>query len=267
MKKGRLAVVGTGIITPAHLSQESINRIEVADVVHSLVPDPLGYSTLEKLNSNIKDLGNLYFDQKSNKNGTNRHESYILMVDSVLKDVRAGMHVCAIFYGHPGVFVYPSHQMVKQAKKEGFDAEMLPAISAEDCLFADLGVDPGDRGCQAYEASQFLFYHHSINPNAALILWQIGVVGDETLTKLTPSKDGLFMLREKLLEYFPDNHKTIVYEASILPIIPPRTEEVTIQDLVNIKVNSVTTLYVPPLSNPRLNIEFCKKWKVDIEHL
>jgi hypothetical protein len=33
---------------------------------------------------------------------------------------------------------------------------MLPGISAEDCLFADLGIDPGIYGCQSYEATDFL---------------------------------------------------------------------------------------------------------------
>jgi hypothetical protein len=35
---------------------------------------------------------------------------------------------------------------------------MLPAISAEDCLFADLGVDPADHGCPSYEATDFLVH-------------------------------------------------------------------------------------------------------------
>ncbi|MBL4703608.1 MAG: hypothetical protein JKY54_03745, partial [Flavobacteriales bacterium] len=108
MKKGSLVIVGTGILTPAHLSQESINRIETADIVHVLVPDPLGLSTIKKLNSNIKNLGDLYFDAETGKNGANRLEAYNLMVDSILTDVRNGLKVCAIFYGHPGVFVYPS---------------------------------------------------------------------------------------------------------------------------------------------------------------
>ena len=33
---------------------------------------------------------------------------------------------------------------------------MLPAISAEDCLFADVGIDPAMTGCQSYEATDFM---------------------------------------------------------------------------------------------------------------
>jgi len=171
------------------------------------------------------------------------------------------------FYGHPGVFVYPSHESVTIAKEEGFEAEMLPAISAEDCLYADLGIDPGDLGCQAYEASQFLFYKHSINTCAMLILWQIGVIGDETLTKFEPSENGLAMLKEKLLEHYPSNHLVTLYEASTLPIMEPRIEKISVDKLADMQINAITTLYIPSLANPELNTNFCKRWNIDISQL
>ena len=267
MKKGSLVIVGTGLLTPAHLSQESINRIKTADVVHLLIPDALGYSTIKKLNSNIKNLADLYFDINSDRNGSNRLEAYNLMVDSILADVRSGLRVCVIFYGHPGVFVYPSHESISKARKEGFEATMLPSISAEDCLFADLGVDPGDLGCQAYEASQLLFYKHSINNNAALILWQIGVVGDVSLTQLKPAENGLVMLKEKLLKWYPADHQITLYEASTLPIMAPRIESIRIDDLTAAEVTAITTAYVPPLAEPELDLEFCGRWNVDIGQL
>ncbi len=267
MKKGSLVIVGTGILTPAHLSQESINQIEVADIVHVLVPDPLGLSTIRDLNPNIKDLRDLYFDQNSSKNGSNRLEAYDLMVKSILADVRGGNRVCAIFYGHPGVFVYPSHVSILKAKAEGFDAKMLPAISAEDCLYADLGFDPGDSGCQAYEVSQFLFYQHTINVNALLILWQIGVVGDETLTKFTPAKHGLEMLRDGLLDWYPQDHQVILYEATRLPIMPARIDYVSIDDLPKSDVQAITTLVIPAIATPQLDHRFCDKWSINKSQL
>ena len=64
------------------------------------------------------------------------------MAEAILEPVRAGKRVCAAFYGHPGVFVLPSHDAISRARAEGFEATMLPGVSAEDCLVADLGVDP-----------------------------------------------------------------------------------------------------------------------------
>ena len=54
------------------------------------------------------------------------------------------------------VFVQPSHESIAIARLEGFSARMLPGISAEDCLFADIGLDPGKDGCQSFEATDFL---------------------------------------------------------------------------------------------------------------
>lgn len=258
MKKGSLIIVGTGLSAPAHLSQETISQIRAADVVHHLFSDPLGKSTVEKLNNNCKDLGDYYYK------GKNRLESYNIMVDEILKDVRKGKNVCTIFYGHPGVFVHPSHKSIRIARKEGYSAKMLPAISAEDCLIADLGIDPGGFGCQQYETSQFMFYQHIVNPHAAMILWQIGLAGDATIsTDLKPAKDGLVMLKESLLNWYPEDHQITLYEAAVLPIMPPRIEHLTIGQLDTAKVNVITTLYIPAVTPPPLDQAFCDKWGIN----
>jgi hypothetical protein len=91
--------------------------------------------------------------------------------------------VCGVFYGHPGVFSQAPHRAIEQARREGFQAHMEPGISAEDCLYADLGIDPGNVGCQHYEASQFMFYRRVVDPSAYLILWQIGIAGDRSVSR------------------------------------------------------------------------------------
>ncbi len=267
MKTGSLTIVGTGILTPAHLSQETISVIKSADIVHALIPDALGISTITKLNNNIKNLGDLYYRKEQNKNGNSRLDGYNLMIEAILADVKKDLKVCAIFYGHPGIFVFPSHVAIEKAKSAGYKAQMLPAISAESCLYADLGVDPGDLGCQSYEASQFVFYKHQINTSAALILWQLGVVGDETLTSLKPTDNGLKMLQERLLAFYPKEHSITLYEASTLPIMPPRIESIKIGDLDSAQINTITTGYIPPLNEPELDITFCEKWNIDLNHL
>jgi hypothetical protein len=54
--------------------------------------------------------------------------------------------LCVALYGHPGVFACVGHEAIERARAEGIDAQMLPGISAEDCLFAELGVDPAVGG-------------------------------------------------------------------------------------------------------------------------
>ena len=89
--------------------------------------------------------------------GRSRLDTYQDMVDRILACVREGSDVCVAFYGHPGVFVYPSHEAIKRARIEGYKATMLPGISAEDCLFADLGIDPGKAVAKASRLRTFSY--------------------------------------------------------------------------------------------------------------
>ena len=95
----------------------------------------------------------------------------------MLRDVRAGHVVLGIFYGHPGVFVSPSHRAIAIAREEGYKARMLPGVSAEDYLFADLGFDPACEGCVTYEASDLLIRNRPLNPSSHNIIWQVGAIG------------------------------------------------------------------------------------------
>ena len=95
----------------------------------------------------------------------------------MLREVRLGYNVMGIFYGHPGVFVSPSHTAITRARKEGFKAKMLPGISAADCMYADLGFDPSKYGCMTYEATELLLKTRTLDPSVINIIWQVGAVG------------------------------------------------------------------------------------------
>ena len=95
----------------------------------------------------------------------------------MLREVRAGFRVLGVFYGHPGVFVSPSHRALVLAREEGYEARMLPGISAEDYMFAELEVDPATHGCVTYEASELLLRNRTLDPTSHNVIWQVGSVG------------------------------------------------------------------------------------------
>ena len=99
----------------------------------------------------------------------------------MLREVRKGHHVLGVFYGHPGVFVSPTHRALALASKEGYYAKMLPGISAEDYMFADLDFDPSVYGCMTCEASELLLRNRRLNPSTHNIIWQVGSVGINTM--------------------------------------------------------------------------------------
>jgi len=167
------------------------------------------------------------------------------MVDEILSTVRRGGQVCVAFYGHPGVFVNPSHEAIRRARDEGFDARMVPSVSADACLFADLGVDPSEFGCQSYEATDMLARGLPINPSVALILWQVGVIGNMTYA---PEGDlsRIPVLVDYLERFYPADHEIVCYEAALYPVCDPSVERVPLDRLGEVQISPMSTLYVAP---------------------
>ena len=157
------------------------------------------------------------------------------MVEEILGAVRDGKRVCAVFYGHPGVYVEPSHEAVRRAREEGFEARMLPAVSAEDCLVADLGVDPGERGWQSWEATGFLLHGFRPDPTAGLVLWQVDGIG-KLDWNLDPDPRGLPALADVLGELYPPEHELVFYRASIYPITAGETVRMPLRELATLEV-------------------------------
>jgi uncharacterized protein YabN with tetrapyrrole methylase and pyrophosphatase domain len=244
--KGELVIVGTGISVAGQMTLAAKNQIESADIVFMGIMNKVGEHAVRKLNPNSVSLDDLYQDGKS------RALTYAQMTDRIVQAVVEGNKVCAAFYGHAGVFVTPSHEAIKRVRELGLSAKMLPGVSAEDCLIADLGIDPSKFGCQSYEATQFLFRDYRIDPYMTQIIWQIGLVGEASLSVLNAkhNKPGLALLTEILLEHYPADHELIIYEAPTLPILQPDIQRIALRDLVNANTNLVSTLVIPSLGLP-----------------
>lgn len=245
MVGGSLFVVGTGIRLAQQCTPEARDAIERADVVYAVVPDAFAQHWIGTLNGNVVSLQSLY------GNGRSRVKTYEAMTETILEGVRAGKRVCAVFYGHPGVFVAPSHESIRRARAEGFEAQMQPGVSAEDCLYADLGVDPAEVGSQSYEATDFILNARKIDTTAALIIWQIAVAGDLSLRVLEPDPRRLAVLAEVLMDDYPPDHGVIVYEAATLPVTEAKRQSLPLRELYTATVSQLSTLYIPPLTPPR----------------
>lgn len=242
-RKGSLIVVGTGLKAALHLTPEAREQISRADRVFYLVSDPLSEAWIKTLRPTAKSLFSCYIP------GRPRMAAYRRMIEKILAPVRSGQRVCAAFYGHPGVAVLPSHEAIRQARKEGFDAEMLPGISAEDCLFSELGIDPVRSGCQSYEATDFLAYRRRFDPSSALVLWQAGVVGNLDYGE-RPARSGLRVLAQRLARVYGRRHEVVLYKASLLPVIPSTIRSTTIGELPTAGVTGGMTLFLPPRPHP-----------------
>jgi uncharacterized protein YabN with tetrapyrrole methylase and pyrophosphatase domain len=224
----------------SHITPLARSYIEKADVVFMAVSDGIVELWLKEMNADVRSLQPYYREGKS------RAESYREMVDAMLTEVRAARNVCGAFYGHPGVFALPPHDAIEIARREGYRAHMEPGISAEDCLYADLGIDPGTFGCQHYEASQLLFYKRRIDPSAYLVIWQAGVVGDQSLARFSTGPAYRRLLVEVLARDYPLDHELVVYRAATLPIQQPRIDRIALRQLADAVIDLPDTIVLPP---------------------
>ena len=239
---GSLVCVGVGMTLGSHITPLARSYIEKADVVFAALSDGVMELWLQKMNPDVRSLQQYYREGKS------RLQTYREMVDAMLAEVRAGKRVCGAFYGHPGVFAWPTHKAIELARSEGYPAHMEPGVSAADCLYADLGIDPGKYGCQHFEASQFMFYRRRVDTAGYLILWQIGVAGDQSLARFSTGASHRGILVDVLARDYDLAHEVILYKAVTLPISRPEITRLPLGDIPRAECDMHSTLVIPPAS-------------------
>jgi precorrin-6B methylase 1 len=236
-----LTIVGTGIRVGLQTTPEAKICIEQASQVLYLVGDPVSEAWIQSLRSGAESLFPLYGRDKP------RCQTYTEIEDRILENLRRWGDVCVVFYGHPGMLVGPAGEAMRRAREEGFQVRMLPGVSALDNLFSDLGLDPGINGLQTYEATGFLLYRPQLEPTAALVLWQIGALGEKSWSPQAQPKPGILrLLQNRLSEFYPADHPVVVYEAAVLPFESPVVQRTTVSSLVSSTFSTSSTLLVPP---------------------
>lgn len=224
----------------SHLTPLARSYIEKSDVVFAATSDGIIELWLSQMHPDVRSLQPLYQDGKS------RMDTYRQMVETLLTEVRAGKRVCGAFYGHPGVFAWPPHKAVEIARREGYSAHMEPGISAEDCLYADLGIDPGIVGCQHFEATQFMLYRRVIDTAGYLILWQVGAAGDQSMARFQTGPAHRQVLADLLAQHYPRDHEIILYRVATLPTQQPLILRLALAALAEAEVDMHMTVIVPP---------------------
>ena len=119
----------------------------------------------------------------------------------------SGLDVCAVFYGHPGIFVHPPPRSHSPSQTGRITRPHVARLSAEDCLYTDLSIDPGRQGSLSFEAADFILRDRSFDPYSYLIIWQIGYLGNFTYSSTA------------LMETVPDGSTTLV----VRPLAQKRT--------------------------------------------
>jgi uncharacterized protein YabN with tetrapyrrole methylase and pyrophosphatase domain len=237
-----LSIVGVGYNVAGHVTPEALSLIDQADRLLYLVTDPATAAWLRSRHPDAASLHDCYREDESGLDASNA------MVERILEPLADGLDVCAAFSGHPAIGMHTTHEAIRRARELGVPARMLPAISFEDCLVADAGVDPGGTGRMMYEATDFVTRPRPLDPGAALVLLQVGAVGERDYRPgAAHSAGGLRLLQEVLERHYPAEHEVLLYERSPLPIAESSIVRLPLSELKEGPVGVATTLYAPPL--------------------
>lgn len=136
---------------------------------------------------------------------------------------------------------------------------MEPGISAEDCLYADLGIDPGSLGCQHFEVNQFVFFKRRLDPTAYLVLWQVAMIANASVSRADAPGAYRQLLVDRLSRDYPLDHEVIVYRAATLPIEKPRIRKVLLRDIPHIAMTAEETMVVPPAEALQRDEDFIRR--------
>lgn len=261
MSQGSLVVAGSGIKFMSHLSVEVMSYIKQSDKVIYSVNEPAMEAWIKKNNSNSESL-NLFEDKHDS-----RLASYRAMTDYIVENVSKPQHVCVVFYGHPTVFAKSALDAIYEAKKIGYSARILPGISAEDCLYADLCIDPGTNGSLSYEATDFLIRQRPVITTSHLILWQIGIIGALKKSYQHDNSQGIALVRDYLLQFYDANHQVFVYEAALYPHMEPKIFALVLEKLASMQFSALSTLYIPPKHQANINLEILTALNITLDDI
>ena len=99
-----------------------------------------------------------------------------------------------------------------------------------DNLIADLPVDSA--ALQSYEATAFLACKYRFDTSAALVLWQLGVLGESVWNPPHPAVAGrLKVLADYLSEFYGRDHQVFLYRAATIPTDPATVERIALGNL------------------------------------
>jgi len=251
----KLIVVGSGIKSIAHLTEETKVVIQKADKVLYLVNEENLKSWIQREAQEAESLEPIYF--KFHK----RTDSYHHITTHIVNEYQKFKTLCVVLYGHPTVFAESALNAVKMIKADKGNAFILPAVSSMDCLFSDLEIDPGEQGCFIIDATELLIYERSVDIHAHNLFCQISNLGMYDIKQT----QKLNVLCDYLSNYYPQNTPVCIYEAATLPLRKPRIEWVKLHELKQVEVKPASTLYVPPITQKAISKKYLALLGMDIQ--
>lgn len=234
-----LALVGTGIKTISHVTEEAKGYICDCDKVLYLINESLQEKYIKRLAKSSESLESIYFKSEL------REIAYNNIAKKIHSEFENYNSLCVVIYGHPCVFATPGLLALTNFDKR-VKTVICPAISAQDCLYADLRFDPASGGIQTFDATEYLLYDKLIDIFSHTVIYQIGMVGNLGLPTNKINSEAINFIKKKLVSVYKKEKKAIIYESALYPGTNPKIFEFDLDDLDKQELTAISTLYIPP---------------------
>ena len=267
-KRGTIVVdiyiVGLGVLNIDQITRETKRAIRRSNEV--LYVDT-GVATRTYLESLCPRVTSLF--ETSYKEYGQRLNAYHHMAARVLDAALDHPPVTFAMHGHPIVGAYAPFLIRDMANLLALEVLVLPGISAMDCLFAELMVDPCVAGMQMYEATDLLLRRRPLQPDVHALIWQIGCV-ETALHTMRVSKPARFeRLRSHLLRFYPPQHVVSAAYSTPHPLMPSTVHRFALQDVCDHAhlLHSGFTLFIPSAGERAIQDHELLRQIDSVEHL
>lgn len=237
-------IVGLGIVHVGQITRETERLMaesnEVLYVERGIAID----NFLRQLCPRVTNLTTLYADEGD------RQETYRRMAASVITAALDHPPVTFALYGHPLIFSYPPFLVQQMATYFDLRVRVLPAVSAMDCIFADLSIDPSMNGLQMYEATDLLLRRRPLHPDVPALIWQIGALETGLYSTHASRPERFQRFLDHLLSFYHRNHLVFAVHSATHPMMKSEVLKFPLGEISAFAavLHAGFSLYIPPVS-------------------
>lgn len=257
-------IIGLGIQSVRHITREAEAAISRSKEVLYISADFGIREFLEERCPKVTDLHTVSYHEANE-----RMDAYDTMSAKVIEAALDHPPVTFALYGHPMVFVAPSRLVIESSRILDLRVRVLPAISAMDCLFVDLELDPSLQGLQSYEATDLLLRRRPLQPDVPCLIWQIGAVESILYTERMNKPGRFSRIKQYLLQYYPPDHRMTIVHSSTHPLVKSQIVTCSIAEMDKhaVDLHQGATVYIPPVRIREIQDEELLKKINDTSHL
>lgn len=260
-----IAIVGTGVCFPAHLTLETIDILLRCNAIYTMLANPEELESILQMLSADRDLAgttlkivSLYRMYQPNRI---RKINYELAVETVLNAAASEKPVAYLTRGNPVVYDSVTQGILTKGKDRGFDVQVFSAISSLDTIMVDLQQEVAP-GLQIYEASILVAHNIQLRVDIACLLFQVSVFGTKYAPiDREPRKDSLKVLKDYLLRFYPPEHEVALARSAESWNDQSQIYHVKLQKLddLNKEAKLGTSMFIPRLHEPEINQTFTEQ--------